>query len=242
MRGQCGVFLHGRGIGGVILQLLTRGIPADAGSTLLSWAARSRTGDYPCSRGAYVKKVHKRLCTVGGSLLARGHASGPGLLSVFSGVSLLSRGLRIPPMVEMKHVGSIPAHAGSTLVGPGRLLQLQVYPCSRGVYVGGRGDDQDMEGVSLLSRGYVWTTLPRGVRMGVSLLSRGLQRRGSPGPCVSGFIPALAGSTAVVVRLSIPIWEYPCSRGVYGLCDSLPRCAFGVSLLTRGLPGIGSRG
>ena len=171
-------------------------IPARAGFTLYEQLGWLRDADHPRSRGVYPSRSPARMSRPGSSPLARG--------------------LRRTALVEVEHLGIIPARAGFTPRSPPTGRTRSDHPRSRGVYP---------------------ALLPSGRRAGGSSpLARGLLPPGHRGGAGPGIIPARAGFTGAVWVGGAVVGDHPRSRGVYldGGTDDDP--LDGSSPLARGLP------
>ncbi len=122
------------------LHSLARLIPARAGSTSSSGAARSRPPAHPRSRGEHRRLRLHREANHGSSPLARG----------------------APPGSIRPHISDrlIPARAGSTAGGAGLWLERPAHPRSRGEHKRLPGVSIDGHGSSPLARGARRTTSP----------------------------------------------------------------------------------
>ena len=110
----------------------------------------------------------------------------------------------------------IPARAGFTGAGQGRIYHGGDHPRSRGVYAARSAELRYWYGSSPLARGlhYPFTLAKREARI----------------------IPARAGFTLRTILDSGPYWDHPRSRGVYPNSLVGKRAAKGSSPLARGLP------
>ena len=118
----------------------------------------------------------------------------------------------------MGRAGIIPARAGFTddasLTG-GRLSD---HPRSRGVYVSCPAGESHPRGSSPLARGLHDSAMRRAAAIRI--------------------IPARAGFTCSMTRVTCIIADHPRSRGVYALEEDLALCDLGSSPLARGLHGL----
>ena len=217
-------------------------IPARAGSTKLHENSGPRREDHPRSRGVYWRDWFATDIALGSSPLARGlphyclvvlcgswdHPRSRGVYYDISGVewqgggsSPLARGLLGPRGWRVGVVGIIPARAGSTpRLGAPRSTHRD-HPRSRGVYY-------SFSRSSCICRGS-------------SPLARGLRRICLTQSFPVGIIPARAGSTRGVPRVSQRTQDHPRSRGVY-LADLITYILKeGSSPLARGLPSVQQR-
>ena len=112
-------------------------------------------------------------------------------------------------------MGIIPARAGFTRSPALTSPVPRDHPRSRGVYP-----------ISLYQKCLL---------IGSSPLARGLPRRGRPGLCDRGIIPARAGFTSAALRSTSPRPDHPRSRGVYANDKGPSQSSEGSSPLARGL-------
>ena len=171
-------------------------IPARAGFTRRRGRSAARSWDHPRSRGVYLVMVV--------------------MVVSYLGSSPLARGLRARSAPGGRRPGIIPARAGFTLPGGGRVVEVGDHPRSRGVY----------------------RSRTRGPRSpsGSSPLARGLQRLSRPAGQRVRIIPARAGFTP---SGRPPPWarrDHPRSRGVYPRTPRRSPRSSGSSPLARGLP------
>ena len=134
------------------------------------------------------------------------------------GSSPLARGLRTTPASQVVAFRIIPARAGFTCRARRGSRTPADHPRSRGVY----------------------TTQPCGVprRYGSSPLARGLHDSAMRRAAAIRIIPARAGFTCSMTRVTCIIADHPRSRGVYALEEDLALCDLGSSPLARGLHGL----
>ena len=211
-------------------------IPARAGFTSPSCAARTGRWDHPRSRGVY------RDITWNNPLR--------------EGSSPLARGLLRPLGAHCERVGIIPARAGFTKSPSSSESPAPDHPRSRGVYSViartrliscgssplARGLlPMSVRGGNILvdhprSRGVYTMTLPSGrIRDGSSPLARGLRRDNLVRTLLRRIIPARAGFTTASPPRSGTHRDHPRSRGVYVPEIRTVSPAFGSSPLARGL-------
>ena len=224
-------------LGGLEFRPDLRGIiPARAGFTAEADCGAGAPQDHPRSRGVYPPATtpdatlswiiparagftRRRRRRAGG---ARDHPRSRGVYSPTpfparpgSGSSPLARGLRPGPATTSPLSGIIPARAGFTPLGQGRLPRRRDHPRSRGVYN--------------------WASWARNWAKGSSPLARGLLRPSWPPRPPSRIIPARAGFTHPSEDGHQQDRDHPRSRGVYScLLHRASRLA-GSSPLARGL-------
>ena len=211
-------------------------IPARAGFTRRWTTWPTTRADHPRSRGVYARPTQPTVDPAGSSPLARGlrpaqfyraahRGDHPRSRGVYGGSrpdaskplgsSPLARGL---PGRDLGRVGRrriIPARAGFT--GRGRWTGRSVsdHPRSRGVYVIGSLNANDIKGSSPLARG--------------------LRHEGLLLMLAAGIIPARAGFTRNCRWTPLPSGDHPRSRGVYIGGRAVLLQAVGSSPLARGL-------
>ena len=232
-------------------------IPARAGFTLPVRADYCHPGDHPRSRGVYPARRRRCRGAGGSSPLARGllwdeisllsilpdHPRSRGVythtaLSVPSGPgsSPLARGLRTVAPLISRASRIIPARAGFTPPSQRARCARADHPRSRGVYDADirrayrGGDHPRSRGVYMCDS---WEDL---AWHGSSPLARGLRRRESAAADRERIIPARAGFTCSIRRLSGGSPDHPRSRGVYGVRHRPKLTDRGSSPLARGLP------
>ena len=133
------------------------------------------------------------------------------------GSSPLARGLRGVFLRRRRRIWIIPARAGFTTSKSSAARSRGDHPRSRGVY-----------------RGF-GNQIP--APLGSSPLARGLRGAGEDDRAETRIIPARAGFTRSIRRLSGAIPDHPRSRGVYALCPAYSGQGGGSSPLARGLRG-----
>ena len=131
-----------------------------------------------------------------------------------AGSSPLTRGALGSTSRDEHQQGLIPAHAGSTAVGVDECGVFGAHPRSRGEHLGSYDNEELLGGSSPLTRG---------ARLGHARI-----------PCLSGLIPAHAGSTSAFVFGHVCEWAHPRSRGEHHGLNLRVFSYVGSSPLTRG--------
>ena len=169
-------------------------IPARAGTTWWARALRPAPGAHPRSRGDHTVIAF--------------------LVVLIAGSSPLARGPRVVTPYQGKHLGLIPARAGTTLPAPPLVKPLRAHPRSRGDHGATTGTGSGSTGSSPLARG---------------------PRDGELKPhAVRGLIPARAGTTALYLKLNTRDRAHPRSRGDHWYQDPEINDGRGSSPLARG--------
>ena len=176
---------------------MRRLIPAHAGKTLRGRGRRRWRRAHPRSRGE--------------------NAACEGGVSAGSGSSPLTRGKRFCELRVSFDAGLIPAHAGKTTAGAGKLTTEKAHPSSRG------------------ENGHTKGTLK--CTSGSSPLTRGKPRVGGRRRARVRLIPAHAGKTLVVNVGDVGQQAHPRSRGENPRGRAPRTLTRGSSPLTRGKPG-----
>ena len=171
-------------------------IPAHAGKTGLSFVELQGAWAHPRSRGENGYQVVTDHDDVGSSPLTRGK--------------------RIRALIQARHDGLIPAHAGKTRPDRSQNTSRQAHPRSRG--------ENEMTNVYLGTAG------------GSSPLTRGKRAGCAAGSAASGLIPAHAGKTSRNTSPALQVRAHPRSRGENFLPDTSVQPLPGSSPLTRGKP------
>ena len=174
-------------------------IPARAGSTAVAIVLQHCDEDHPRSCGEHHDNTSPNLQPRGSSPLVRG--------------------ARSEQAKETRHVGIIPARAGSTMARSEAARRWWDHPRSCGEHWMGRTDEERAEGSSPLVRGAL------------------IQRIGWL--CRAGIIPARAGSTCAAQWNSIVKQDHPRSCGEHSAHTRPRTMRRGSSPLVRGARGRG---
>ena len=194
------------------------------GSSPLTRGKRSHHGGYDKRRGLIPAHAGKTTGRATVSTVATAHprsrgenAACEGGVSAGSGSSPLTRGKRFCELRVSFDAGLIPAHAGKTTAGAGKLTTEKAHPRSRG------------------ENGHTKGTLK--CTSGSSPLTRGKPRVGGRRRARVRLIPAHAGKTLVVNVGDVGQQAHPRSRGENPRGRAPRTLTRGSSPLTRGKPG-----
>ena len=142
------------------------------------------------------------------------HVAASSWSSRYRGSSPLARGPHDDSLLSASAVGLIPARAGTTALASSAVASARAHPRSRGDHFLVGDFDTRRWGSSPLARGPRFTGAPEGGR--------------------PGLIPARAGTTLHLSRLSYFSWAHPRSRGDHPHLTYPPSRESGSSPLARG--------